>query len=282
MSTLVIRLLGAPEIERDGVVVPPPRGHKSWAVLAYLLLAQERVGRARLAGLVFGDADDPLGALRWTLAQLRRSLGVADALRGDPLELGLPADAVVDVLALAAGDPDPALARGELLEGIEPGAGEVFETWLLVERRRFASACEAVLRGSALEALVGGAPLDAAALASRVLALNAFDESAPRAAGPLPRAVRGPGGRPRARRGGRGAVPARARPRARRARAPRGGRGRPTTARRPSAIARPRSASSRPAARPSPPARSSRASPACARPAGRRARSATRRCSRAC
>ena len=178
MSTLVIRLLGAPEIERDGVVVLPPRGHKSWAVLAYLVLAQERVGRARLAGLVFGDADDPLGALRWTLAQLRRSLGVTDGLRGDPLELGLPADAVIDVLALAAGDPDPALARGELLEGVDPGAGEVFEAWLLVERRRFASACEAVLRGSALEALVGGAPLDAAALASRVLALNAFDESA--------------------------------------------------------------------------------------------------------
>ena len=178
MSTLDIRLLGRPEIVRDGAVGAPPRGHKAWAVLAYLLLADHPVGRARVAGLIFGDADDPLGALRWTLAQLRRALGVPDALRGDPLELGLRGDVLVDVVALRAGDADPALARGELLEGVEPGAGEVFETWLLVERRRVAGLCESVLREAALRALTAGAPLDGAALASRVLALNTFDESA--------------------------------------------------------------------------------------------------------
>jgi len=127
MSTLVIRLLGRPEIERDGVVAAAPRGHKAWAVLAYVVLAERRVGRARLAELIFGGADDPLGALRWTLAQLRRSLSVADSLRGDPLELGLPAGAAVDVCALVSGDLDPALARGELLEGVNPGAGAVFD-----------------------------------------------------------------------------------------------------------------------------------------------------------
>ncbi|MEY2532722.1 MAG: hypothetical protein QOF29_632 [bacterium] len=178
MSTLVIRLLGRPEIERDGVVSAPPRGHKAWAVLAHLVLAERPVARARLAGLVFGDAEDPLGALRWTLAQLRRALGVADTLRGDPLELGLPPGTVVDVLALASGDPDPALVRGELLEGVDPGAGAVFDAWLLVERRHLAGVCEAVLRDAALGALAAGAPLDGAALASRALALDAFDESA--------------------------------------------------------------------------------------------------------
>jgi len=174
VSTLVIRLLGPPEIERDSAVATPPRGHKAWAVLAYLALAERPVGRARLAGLIFGDADDPLGALRWTLAQLRRALGEAEALRGDPLELGPPA--VVDVLALGAGVPDPALARGELLEGIDPGAGADFDAWLLVERRRCAGMCEAVLRDAALGALAAGRPLEAAALASRALALNRFDD----------------------------------------------------------------------------------------------------------
>ena len=178
MSSLVIRLLGRPEIERAGVVVAPPRGHKAWAVLAYLVLAERRVARARLAGLVFGDADDPLGALRWALAQLRRALDVGGALHGDPLELGLPAGAVVDVLALAAGDLDPDLVGGELLEGVNPRAGPVFEAWLLVERRRLAGVCEATLRDAALRALALGAPLDAAALASRALALDEFDESA--------------------------------------------------------------------------------------------------------
>jgi DNA-binding SARP family transcriptional activator len=178
VPTLAIRLLGPPEIERDGVVVAPPRGHKAWAVLAYLALAERPVARTRLAGLIFGDADDPRGALRWTLAQLRRALGVADVLDGDPLELGLPAGTAVDVLALASGEPDPELVRGELLEGVEPGAGADFDAWLRIERRRFAGVCESVLRDAALSRLAGGAALDAAALASRAVALNSFDDGA--------------------------------------------------------------------------------------------------------
>jgi DNA-binding SARP family transcriptional activator len=178
VSAPVIRLLGQPEIERGGALMPPPRGHKAWAVLAYLALAERPVARIQLAALVFGEAADPLGALRWTLAELRRALGSADLLRGDPLKLRLPADAEVDVLALASGDHDATLARGELLEGVDPGAGATFDAWLLVERRRFAGLCESVLRDAALDALAAGAPLDGAALASRVLALDPFDESA--------------------------------------------------------------------------------------------------------
>jgi DNA-binding SARP family transcriptional activator len=178
VPTLAIRLLGAPQIERDGVVVEPPRGRKSWSALAYLLLAERPVARTTLAGLLFGDADDPRGALRWSLAQLRRALGLDTALHGDPLELRLPPWTNVDVLALAAGEPDPGLVRGELLEGIDPGVGLEFDAWLRVERRRFAGACEAVLRDAARAALATGAPLDGAALASRALAFNRFDDGA--------------------------------------------------------------------------------------------------------
>ncbi len=174
MSTLAIRLLGRPEIERDCAIAAPPRGHKSWAVLAYLVLAERPVARTRLAGLIFGDADDPRGALRWTLAQLRRALGDPEALSGDPL--GLRLDAAIDVLALASGDPDPGLVRGELLEGVDPGAGPDFDAWLRVERRRFAGLCEAVLHDAALGELAAGAPLRAAALASQALELNRFDD----------------------------------------------------------------------------------------------------------
>ena len=147
-------------------------------MLVYLALAERPVGRTQLASLLFADADDPRGALRWTLAQLRRALGVADALSGDPVELGLPASAVVDVLSLASGDPDPALVRGELLEGVEPGGGADFEAWLRVERRRFAGVCEGVLRDAALAELAAGDALEAAALASRAVVLNRFDDSA--------------------------------------------------------------------------------------------------------
>jgi len=175
---LEIRLLGRPEILRGGVPAPAPRGRKAWAVLAHLALAERPVARARLAELVFGGADDPLGALRWTLAQLRRSLGVPGAFAGDPLTLALPPGSLVDVVALTGADPDPALARGELLEGIEPDAGPVFEAWLLVARRRLAGACEALLRDAAHAALAAGRPLDGAALASRVLGSAPYDENA--------------------------------------------------------------------------------------------------------
>jgi hypothetical protein len=171
---LVVRLLGRPEIERAGVVVSSPRGRKVWGVLAYLLLSEQRVPRARLAGLVFGGADDPLGALRWELAQVRRSLGLSAVLRGDPLGLELPAGARADVRALIAGDADPTLVRGELLEDTDPGAGEAFDAWLLVERRRLAGMCEGVLRDAALGKLAAGLPLEGAALASRALALRWF------------------------------------------------------------------------------------------------------------
>ena len=64
---LEIGLLGRPYIERDGKPVRV-RGRKTWALLALLLLGSRPPSRAQLAGLLFAEADDPLGALRWTLA----------------------------------------------------------------------------------------------------------------------------------------------------------------------------------------------------------------------
>lgn len=177
VSEIVVRLLGRPEIERDGVVVAGPRGRKVWGVMACLVLAEQRVPRARLAALLFGGADDPLGALRWALAQVRRVLELPGVLRGDPLELDLPSAVTVDVLLLIEGDVDPGLVRGELLEGTDPEAGDVFDAWLMVERRRLAGVCEGVLRDAALGSLVAGVPLEGAALASRALSLSPFDES---------------------------------------------------------------------------------------------------------
>ena len=56
-----IRLLGRPTVERNGEPVPPPRGRKAWALLAYLLLAERPPSRRHLAELLFSEADDPLG-----------------------------------------------------------------------------------------------------------------------------------------------------------------------------------------------------------------------------
>jgi DNA-binding SARP family transcriptional activator len=75
VSDLAIHLLGRPRVERGGVAVPAPRGHKAWGVLAYLLLADRPPSRDELASLLFAEADDPQAALRWNLSALRRLLG---------------------------------------------------------------------------------------------------------------------------------------------------------------------------------------------------------------
>jgi hypothetical protein len=108
-----VRLLGLPRIE-DGQLCPPPRGLKSWAVLARVALAGRPVGRSELAGKLFGEADDPLGALRWCLADLRRSLGLPSLLHGDPLALS-PGELWVDVRALEDGSLPGEDIGGELL-----------------------------------------------------------------------------------------------------------------------------------------------------------------------
>ncbi|MGZ4325044.1 MAG: BTAD domain-containing putative transcriptional regulator [Solirubrobacteraceae bacterium] len=165
-----IRLLGSPAIVADGRPVPAPKGRKAWALLAYLLLSEGSPSRRRLAELLFADADDPLGALRWNLAQLRRALDGVATIEGDPVELVLAPDVAVDVRDLAAAD-------GELLEGMEFGASPAFESWLLVTRGRYAGQAAAALHDTALDELAAGNADRAAELAARLVALDPFDEA---------------------------------------------------------------------------------------------------------
>jgi len=179
---LAIQLLGAPTIESDGVRRPPPRGHKPWALLALLLLSTVPLSRERLAGLLFSEADDPLGSLRWNLAELRRLLGPSATLEGDPVQLELPVDAQVDVRTLVSGTwvealNLPGLGR-ELLEGIQPATDAAFEAWLLAERRRYAGVASAMLREAAVARLAAGDPPSAVELATRLVALDDYDEEA--------------------------------------------------------------------------------------------------------
>jgi DNA-binding SARP family transcriptional activator len=177
--TLTIRLLGPPAIEREGRPAPPPRGRKAWALLAYLLLADRPPGRRQLAELLFGDADDPLGALRWTLAELRRALGAPGLFAGDPVATVLGPGVAVDLQVLAdqPADPAPLLSLGgELLEGLGVASSPTFESWLVVERHRVAGQVEARLRQAAMMLLVAGQAEAAVAYASRAVARNPMEE----------------------------------------------------------------------------------------------------------
>lgn len=170
-----ISVIGKPAIvNAKGETVAIP-GQQSWALLVRLLLARRPLSRRTLASELFCDAVDPLGALRWSLASLRRALG-PETLRGNPIELNLPADVEVDlwnVSAFRVEDVEPA----ELLEGIEPSASHEFSTWLLIAREQLASQLHEGLRRATIAALARGDATPAIQYAERSVRLRPFDES---------------------------------------------------------------------------------------------------------
>ena len=179
--SLAIHLLGRPHVERDGESMATPRGHKAWGLLAYFLLSRVRnPSREQLAELLFTGADDPLGSLRWNVAELRRALGSATLPHGST-ELALPPGTYVDVDALTRATSQEAVAipglGRELLEGMQFGNSPAFETWLLIERRRLVGAAEAALHEAALDRLAAGEAQAGVGLAARLVELNPYDEN---------------------------------------------------------------------------------------------------------
>jgi DNA-binding SARP family transcriptional activator len=177
MAEKWIRLLGPPVIESLGASPLQPRGRKAWAVLAYLALQGEGISRARLASLLFPDAADALGALRWNLSELRRALdGITVA--GDPLRLELQPPWRCDALEVvdSAANPgmDPRGFTGQLLEGLSFVDCPVFDSWLADQRFRFDNIVQSLLYEAALAALAAGTPGKAAELATLALDRDPF------------------------------------------------------------------------------------------------------------
>lgn len=172
-----VQLLGRPRVV-GGAGAQPAR--KSFALLAYLVLGARR-SRRELSALLFPDADDPLAALRWALADLRRALGGSVTLAGDPVRVevdGLDVDVLTvhgaewgEVLAL------PGLAS-TLLEGFDAGAAPEFELWLTAERQRLAGVAAAVLHEAALASSARGRHAEAVEHAREVTRLTPYDENA--------------------------------------------------------------------------------------------------------
>ena len=178
---LVIQLLGRPRLEIDGADGYRYRSRKSWAVLAFLLLGERPPTRSRLASLLFAEADDPLRALRWSLAEIRRGLGPGAALDGDPVRLTLPVGTTVDVDVLVHGHWREAVdlpgLGADLLDGFGIQNAAPFESWLLAQRRRLAAAAESILHEAALGHLARGELDRARDLALRATVMSPLDEN---------------------------------------------------------------------------------------------------------
>ena len=178
--TVRVRLLGRPSVEpHPGRPLHPPRGRKSWALLARIALADRPLTRGELAAELFPETDDPAGSLRWGLADLRRSLGLSQLLRGDRLRL-TRADLWFDVWALE----DQKLPYGEiggaLLDGIVLRDCPEFDLWLLMARSHYGLRSDSELRNQALEHLANGRLTDAVGAAERAASCLLYTSPSPR------------------------------------------------------------------------------------------------------
>ena len=175
---LRIRLLGTPSLERDGAPVRLD-GRKTWALLAYVLLEPRPPTRRELVDRLWSSAEDPQGALRWALSQVRRALAPDVRIVEDAGRLSLAGEVRVDALMVLGGawDDETAeeAARGELLEDTDPGSQE-FDRWLSIQRARVATARIDTIRARAA-VLAHTAPLRALELAERGLAAAPYDDA---------------------------------------------------------------------------------------------------------
>jgi tetratricopeptide (TPR) repeat protein len=106
---------------------------------------------------------------------------VAASLGGDPVVLGLPEGAVVDVTVLTRSGWTDAVEvvalDAELLDGVAPRGAPAFDSWLLSERRRLAAAAESVLHEAAVGLMARGAYERARGFAVRAAAMSPLDEN---------------------------------------------------------------------------------------------------------
>ena len=170
---LVIRMLGRLRVSRDGQAVTLPPSRKVRALLGYLALTDNAVGRSRLCDLMGDVPSDPRGELRWYLSKLRAVLDDPSVRRvttdEDMVALDLRGVAV-DVLdieqAIRAGldrvGTDELhrlldLFVGDFLEGLDLNRSPQLDHWVTTRRRHF-RACHAAV----LEQLISRQPPDAA------------------------------------------------------------------------------------------------------------------------
>ncbi|WP_232819393.1 alpha/beta fold hydrolase [Saccharospirillum mangrovi] len=147
---------------KDNVPIPLPSSKRTRALLVYLMLTERMHRRDWLCELLWAQADDPRGALRWSLSRMRPLVNDSGVERlwadRERVHLNAPElDIDIRNLATKVVDPDTsaqalkgidrALQR-PLLEGLDLPDQELFQNWLTAERRDIAQ-----LRGQVLARL---------------------------------------------------------------------------------------------------------------------------------
>lgn len=138
-------LLGSPALLTGTHFSPLRLRPKALALIAYLALAGGQCPRRDLAQLLFPEAEEPLGVLRWYLAHVRSAAPVAVtrqllSTRGS-VALSIPTDVALfraGALVVSRRPETPgaaralALYRGDLVAGLTVSAAADFDNWLYV------------------------------------------------------------------------------------------------------------------------------------------------------
>lgn len=172
-----VRLLGPPAILDDEGRCQPVRGHQAWGLLARIVLSPRPLSRQALAAELFPESVDPLGAVRWGLAALRKALNASDCLVGDPVEPRFPAGTEVDLWRLEQDTFDVGQA-GDLLEGMEPQCSAEFSVWLLAERARLRSIIDGRIRREVMRSLALADHANALRLSELAVRRDIYNEGA--------------------------------------------------------------------------------------------------------
>lgn len=153
-NALSFRLLGELRVKHAGVRLELPPSRKTRALLAYLLVTGREHRRERLCSLFWDVADDPRGALRWSLSKLRalvdqpdqrrivatreqvvlQTSGAAVDLHG--LRAALPGRKNVEAAPSALLEHWAGAYSGELMEGLDLPDFHEFQAWLVAEREQ--------------------------------------------------------------------------------------------------------------------------------------------------
>ncbi len=188
---LVVAVLGAPRIERDGALVAFDT-RKATALLSYLAVTARPQRRETLAALLWPEADDARArsALRRTLSVVRKELGdLGPTITRDEVELvdrdGVTIDVRAFLTAAESADVEEVasaatLWRGDLLAGFTLRDSPAFDDWQAREaerlRRVMASVCARLVDARA----TAGELADAVLHAERWLDLDPLHEPAHR------------------------------------------------------------------------------------------------------
>src|SRR2546422_9329828 len=184
-----IGLLGTPALITEDRLVPLRLQPKALALLGYVASAEGPVRRRDLARLLFPEADDARGALRWQLARLRSALP-GDAgrhLRVEREEVTFAIATDVHAFRTAAErvlrsfDPRVArnaivLYRGDFLSGLSASASTEFDTWLYLQEESLRTLFRRVTLAFARWAIDGGHPDEALEPLARLVALDPYAE----------------------------------------------------------------------------------------------------------